>query len=438
MSRKSSQVFEGCIEALAHDGRGITRIEGKATFVDGALPGEVVKFGNLRRRKKLDEADLLDILEPSPQRVEPRCAHFGVCGGCSLQHLDHDAQVAYKQQGLLDNLKRIGRAEPGEILPPLVSDIWGYRRKARLGAKLVAKKGRVLVGFRERSSPFLADMHRCEILHPAVGDQLEALSELIGSLSKPDRIPQIEVAIGDEEKALVFRHLDPLNESDLTNLRAYGERSGFQIMLQPKGPDTIHCIWPEEAPPLSYALAEFDVEIQFLASDFTQVNAGINRQMVARALELLAPEENDQVLELFCGLGNFSLPLARRVGQVTGVEGDAGLVARARENVVRNGCDNAEFFTANLFEPIDGMPWARRKYDRVLLDPARSGALEICQQMKRFVPERIVYVSCNPATLARDTEELVHNQGYVLKAAGIMDMFPHTTHVESIAVFERA
>ncbi len=424
------------IESLSPDGRGITRISGKAVFVDGALAGERVLMRYRRRKRRHDEAETVEVLEPSPLRVAPRCQHFGVCGGCSLQHLAAGAQVAAKQADLLDKLQRIGKTEPQSILPPLTAEVWGYRRKARLGAKLVPKKGRVLVGFREKRSPYLAEMSQCPVLHPAVGERLLELSELIGGLSAPDRLPQIEVALGDDNGALVFRHLDPLSEADRQALTAFGERHGLFIYLQPQGPGSVHPLWPQQPEALSYRLPQFDVELHFEPGDFTQVNTGINRQMVAQAVDLLQVGPEHRVLDLFCGLGNFSLPLARRAGQVIGVEGEAGLVARARANAERNGLANCRFHVADLTTDFSNAPWLGQ-VDRLLLDPPRSGALEIAKRLNKLRPQRIVYVSCDPATLARDCEEIVHHQGYRLLSAGVMDMFPHTAHVESMAVFER-
>lgn len=434
--RVSLELVTATIESLSHDGRGIARIENKTVFVDGALPGEDVIFSYVNHKKNYDEAIVKEICSASELRVSPRCEYFGVCGGCNLQHLQHAAQVEFKQKDLLDKLERIGKTKPEEVLPPLTSEEWGYRRKARLGAKLVAKKGRVLVGFREKRKPYLADMLRCEVLHPSVGEHLDALSDLIGELSIPDKIPQVEVAIGDEIKGLVFRHLEPLSNADQQALVRFGEQREFQIYLQPKGPDTIHCIWPESPLPLSYTHPDFDVTLEFEPSDFTQVNTGINRQMVKRAVDLLELSADETVLDLFCGLGNFSLPLARVAKQVVGVEGDAGLVKRASDNAARNGLTNVEFHLADLFSDFTQAPWIS-SVDKLLIDPPRSGALEVSCLLNRFQPKRVVYVSCDPGTLARDVEEIVHRQGYRLLKAGIMDMFPHTAHVESIAVFER-
>ena len=421
---------------LAHDGRGVARVEGKAVFVDGALPGETVQFRYTACHSKHDEARVEAVLEASPERVEPRCRHFGVCGGCSLQHLDAHQQLRRKQDWLRDNLQRVGGLQPQTWFEPLTGPHWGYRHKARLGVKHVIKKGKVLVGFRERNAPYLADLTRCEVLHPRVGTLLPELSELIQGLSIHDRLPQIEVAVGDDVVALSFRVLDPPSEADRAALAAFGERHAIQIYLQPKGPDTTVALWPAE-PVLDYRLPELDLTLQFQPYHFTQVNPAINRRMVSRALKLLAPEPHHRVLDLYCGLGNFSLALARRAGQVVGVEGEPALVARAAANASLNRVHNAEFVAADLAKPVAGQPWADTRYDRVLLDPPRSGALEMIPVVAGLGAERVLYVSCHPATLARDAGELVHTHGYRLLGAGVMDMFPHTAHVESMALFGR-
>ncbi|MEN8107894.1 MAG: 23S rRNA (uracil(1939)-C(5))-methyltransferase RlmD [Pseudomonadota bacterium] len=424
------------IESLAHDGRGVAHRDGKAVFIDGALPGEEVGFDYLKTRRKFDEGRVTEIHVPSPDRVEPPCAHFGICGGCSLQHMAPAAQIRARQSVLLDNLKHIGAVEPQEILPPLTGPVTGYRTRARLGVRHVIKKGRVLVGFREKRSAFLADLSRCEVLHPAVGHCLQDIATLLDGMDARARIPQIEVARSDSVTALVFRHLDPLNEFDLDHLRQFARERDMHIFLQPAGPDSVHLLWPDRSE-LQYRLPEEGIELTFLPTDFTQINPHINRQMIARVIDLLQVTGTDHVLDLFCGLGNFTLPLARRAATVTGVEGGAGLVGRARENAVRNAITNAEFHVANLEEENDMASWARREYDKVLLDPPRSGAAGMMKMLGRMQVGRIVYVSCHPGSLARDAGRLVNEFGYALKAAGVMDMFPHTAHVESIALFER-
>ncbi len=430
-------VREAVIESSSHDGRGVVRIDGKATFVHGALPGERVRLRVVAHHRNFDEAETELVLAPSPDRVEPACARFGVCGGCSLQHLAPDAQLAAKQQALLDALRHIAQLEPAQIFAPLAAPSpWGYRRKARLGAKFVAKKGRVLVGFRERASGFVADTDRCPVLHPRVGGLLGLLAELIGGLSIRELVPQVEVAMGDETCILVFRTLGPPSAADLARLRAFGAAHGVVPYVQEGGPETVRPVDPPDVP-LTYALPDFDLELAFRPGDFTQVNTEMNRLMVARAIELLAPQPHERVLDLFCGIGNFTLPLARRAAEVVGVEGEASLVARARANAERNGIGNARFHAANLYGALDGEAWLNGRFEAALLDPPRTGALEVLPHLPRLGVDRIVYVSCYPGTLARDAAELVRRHGYRLLGAGAMDMFPHTAHVESIAVFER-
>lgn len=431
-----SEPLEAVVESLSHDGRGVAHVAGKATFIHGALPGEQVLFKYTARRKRHDEGVVTEVLQSSEQRVEPGCAHFGLCGGCSLQHLSSEAQIAHKQQILLDALARLGKVTPDEVLPPLVNETpWGYRRKARLGVKNVPAKGRVLVGFRERGSSFIANLERCEVLHPKVGHALTRLSALVGSLSIANRIPQIEVAMDDARCVLILRHLEPLTSDDRQQLQRFAREQDFIIYLQPGGAETVAPL--DDEADLHYRLPEFDLELRFEPVDFTQVNTAINRKMVHRAIEMLAPEPHDRVLDLFCGIGNFTLPLATCAGEVTGVEGSAALVARARQNAARNRLDNLCFYTANLYEPLQHEAWLKGTFNKVLLDPPRSGALEILEHLPRLGAERILYVSCYPGTLARDAGELVRRHGYRLISAGVMDMFPHTAHVESIALFER-
>ena len=425
------------ITGLNHDGRGVGRLEGKVVFVDGALPGERVAFRFLRRRRNYDSGVVAEVLRPSPQRVAPRCEHFGVCGGCALQHLEPSAQVELKQGLLAEDLERIARTAPERWLEPLRGPRWGYRRKARLGARWVPKKGGLLIGFREKRSTYITGLNRCHILDARVGGLLPALRELAAGLSCARRLPQIEVAAGDEAVALVFRHLLPLTGEDEARLCAFGREHGIRIYKQPGGPDTIVPLWPEAPAPLFYDLPEQEIRIRFRPTDFTQVNAAVNAQMVARALELLEPGPDDRVLDLFCGLGNFTLPVARRVKTVLGLEADALLIAGARANAEDNGLDNARFQAADLYTAGERPPWNGFDFNKVLLDPPRSGAMEVIKQLPPEV-ERVVYVSCNPATLARDAAYLVQVRGYRLSRAGILDMFPHTTHVESIALFLRS
>lgn len=437
-NRLPQEPVETTIESLTHDGKGVAHLDGKATFVHGSLPGERVRFLYTGRWRKYDEGRVVEVLESSPERVEPRCDQFGICGGCSLQHQAHEAQIAAKQQALLDALKHIGKVAPTEVLPPLLgASAWGYRRKARLGVRFVPKKGGALVGFRERGSSKIADITCCHVLHPRVGELLPQLRELIDALSIRDQVPQIEMAMGDEICVLIFRVLENPNEADLSLLNEFGPQHQVAIYLQDGGPDTVKPLSGIGAE-LSYALPSFDLTLQFLPNDFTQVNSDINRQMIQRAVEMLELQPEDRVLDLFCGLGNFTLPLARKAGAVTGVEGDAGLVARARENAERNGLTNTSFYTANLYETLEQEPWLQQRFNKILLDPPRSGAQEVLAHLPKLGAERIVYVSCYPGTLARDAGILVHELGYRLLSAGVMDMFPHTAHVESIALFEKA
>ncbi len=420
---------------LVHDGRCVAHRDGMAVFIDGALPGETVGFEYLATHRTFDEGRVTQVHRPSADRVAPRCPHFGLCGGCSLQHMDAAAQIEAKQAMLLDNFERIGRVTPESILPPLTGPVWGYRTRARLGVKYVRNKGRVLVGFREKRRSLVADLGRCEVLDPAVGERLGALAGLVDRLEAKARLPQIEVAVGDSVAALVFRHLDPLTEQDCSLLQQFGQQHDLHIYLQAAGPDSVKLLWPDTSC-LSYRLPVQDVVIEFRPTDFTQVNPEINRQIVDRVMQLLEPGPDDSVLDLFCGLGNFTLPLARVSATVTGIEGEHGLVSRARDNAVRNGIENASFHVADLAVDNTGAAWAGGPYDKVLLDPPRSGAAEVLDVLGNIHPVRIVYVSCHPGSLARDAGRLVNEFGYRLEQAGVMDMFPHTAHVESIAVFE--
>jgi len=428
--------IDATIESLAHDGKGIAHNEeGKVVFISGALPGEQIRYKMTGRRRSFDSGEVVEVVTASEDRVEPPCPHFHGCGGCSLQQMAPQAQIAFKQQSLLDNFERLGKVTPETVLPPLSDIDHGYRRKARLGVRYVPKKGGALVGFREKSSGYLTVMDSCRVLVPAVGERIAALRALISDLEQCNKIAQIEVACDDTQCVLVFRNLEPLPEGDLEKLDLFGKEHQLNIYLQPKGPDTVAPLNASHETTLSYRLESFDLRYQFLPTDFTQVNAGINQKMVPMAVELLELSAEDKVLDLFCGLGNFTLPVARQAGQVVGVEGDEALVQRARDNAALNEISNAEFYAVDLQDEEMGDVWLNSRYNKVLLDPPRSGALEIVQKMKKINPERIVYVSCNPATLARDADELVNNQGYRLISAGAMDMFPHTAHVESIALF---
>ena len=436
MARLNKTPFEIQIIDLADDGRGVGRREGgKTVFVWGALPGERVLARQTRRTRDFDQAVTVGVLEASPDRVEPRCPHYGTCGGCSLQHLDGSRQIEAKQAALLRQFGEAGVA-PATVLPPLVDAAWGYRRKGRLSVRRVEKKDRTLVGFRELDPRFVAELGECHVAVPQVGLKLDALSALVDSLGARHAIPQIEFIAGDAAVALVFRHLEPLEAGDREALAAFGQAHGFAILLQPGGIDSVHPLWPAEAPALSFRLPAWDVELGFQPLDFIQVNAGLNQKMIALALQLLEAGPGHRVLDLFCGLGNFTLPLARTAGEVVGVEGEPGLVARARENAARNGIANAEFHAADLTLDQRDALWMGQGFDRLLLDPPRSGAIDVLRQLPLERFGRIVYVSCHPGSLARDAAHLVNERGWKLAGAGVMDMFPHTAHVESIAMFE--
>ncbi|WP_018973503.1 23S rRNA (uracil(1939)-C(5))-methyltransferase RlmD [Rudaea cellulosilytica] len=429
-------LIEADITDLTHDGRGVAHISGKAVFVAGALAGERVRLRDVRKHRHYDEAAVEEVLRVSPDRVAPRCKHFGVCGGCALQHLDPAAQIAAKQRLLLENFERIGKVQPSAILPALTDSPWGYRRKARLSAKFVEKKGRMLVGFRETNGRYVADIERCEVLLPAVGERIAAITAMLESLEGKREIPQIEIAAGDNLVALVFRHLQPLSDADTQALTRFGQANDLAIFLQPGGIDSVAPLWPAGAQ-LNFELPAYDVTLDFRPLDFIQVNGGMNRRMIDHALALLDPQPSDRVLDLFCGLGNFTLPLARRAAQVVGVEGEAGLVQRARDNATKNGIANATFHSADLAADQRATAWAKADYELVLLDPPRSGADAVLDYLPRKSTRRVVYVSCHPASLARDAGILVDKHGFKLTSAGVMDMFPHTAHVESIALFER-
>lgn len=430
---------ELCIESLDHEGQGVARLAGKTVFVEGALAGEIVEARITRSKGSYDRAVAEHVIRRSPLRVEPRCKHFGVCGGCSMQHVDPLAQIAVKQRVLEDNLARIGNVRAEQILPPIIGPAWGYRTRARLSVRHVPKKGGVLVGFHERRSSYVTDMQFCHVLPAAIAALLMPLRELVSTLSVRDRVPQIEYAQGDGPAVLVLRHLEPLGETDRQRLRAFGERHGIQWWLQPRGPDSAHPLLDTPLP--GYRLHEFGVQHVFSPTEFTQVNPAINEVLVRRAVGLLALRPTDRVGDLFCGLGNFTLPIARTAAFVLGIEGADSLVRRARAGANAHGLgERCRFEAANLFELAED--WFSRlpQLDKLLIDPPRDGAIEVVKRLPRASAsrvERIVYVSCNPATLARDAAVLVHDRGYRLRAAGIANMFPHTAHVESMALFTR-
>ncbi|WP_140630437.1 23S rRNA (uracil(1939)-C(5))-methyltransferase RlmD [Methylibium rhizosphaerae] len=441
------------IESLDLEAQGVAHnVEGKVVFVEGALPGEEVRVNVTRRKNQWEQAQVAALRRESSQRVRPRCSFFGTCGGCKMQHFHVAAQVAVKQRVLEDNLWHLGKVKPEQVLRPIEGPTWGYRYRARLSVRFVVKKDTVLVGFHERKSSYVADMASCEILPPHVSAMLVPLRRLIASMDGRDRLPQIELAIGEAGEAsvtaLVLRHLEPLSEDDRTRLREFAREHRVQWWLQPKGPDSVHLL-DEGGMPLAYTLPEFGITMPFKPTDFTQVNHYINRVLVVRALRLLDVQPGDRVIDWFCGLGNFTLPIATVAREVLGIEGSEALVARSRENAAYNGLSGKTSFEArNLFE-ID--PKDLLKYgpaDRWLVDPPREGAFALAKALADIAqdpsvapgyqaPRRIVYVSCNPATLARDAGLLVHQAGYRCTAAGVVNMFPHTAHVESIAVFER-
>ncbi|MGO1691393.1 MAG: 23S rRNA (uracil(1939)-C(5))-methyltransferase RlmD [Marinobacter sp.] len=428
------------VETLSHDGRGIARQDGKVLFVDGALPGEKVMAKVVSTRSKFDELRTLEVLESAPDRQAPPCEFADLCGGCSLQHMSSDAQIRFKENTLREQFAHFGGIEPEEWIAPLRPDnTLGYRRKARMGVRYVRARESVLVGFREKRNSFLTDIDRCVVLDPRIGERIVPLRELLHSMDAYARIPQVEVACGDDTAAMVFRNMEDLSSSDREKLIGFGQAHDLHIYLQPKGPDTVHRIWPESSgrddERLSYRLDAFDLTMKFHPMDFTQVNADINKTMVNRAVEWLDVQPGERVLDLFCGLGNFTLPLARKGGQVVGVEGDDAMVVRGRENAELNGLENVSFHGADLHGDFTGQSWAKEGFDKILIDPPRSGAEDICKYLTAFGARSIVYVSCNPATLARDAGVMARN-GYRLVRAGVMDMFPHTTHVESIALFE--
>ena len=428
----------GIIESLDHEARGIARQDGKTIFVDGALPGEKVEYASFRRKPKYELAHLVKVERPSTARVAPSCPHYGVCGGCAMQHMEPMAQVAAKQRVLEDSLWHIGRQRPQTMLPPIHAIPWGYRHRARLGVRKIPSKG-VLIGFHEWRSSYIADLRSCAILPPHVSALIEPLRTLVDRLSIGDRLPQIELAVGEECTALVLRILAPLSKADEALLRTFADTHSIVFYLQPKGPDSAYRFYPQLGPKLAYDLPEFGVSLEFRPTDFTQVNHAVNRVLVRRALRLLDPQPGERIADMFCGLGNFTLPIARSGAKVVGIEGSPALVERGRQSARSNGLvDRVEFGVANLFECTPESLARLGRFDKMLIDPPREGAVELVKALGEDAPSRLVYVSCNPATLARDAAVLVTLKGYRFVAAGAVNMFPHTAHVESIAVFERA
>jgi 23S rRNA (uracil1939-C5)-methyltransferase len=427
------------IESLDQEGRGIAHADGKVIFIEGALTGERVTYNAYRKKPSFELAKVDKVLKESYMRVTPKCVHFDMCGGCSMQHLDARAQVAAKQRILEDNLERIGKVKAETIMPPIYGQSWGYRQRARLSVRHVIKKGKTLVGFHEKSSRYVADMQHCEILPPKIAKLLPLLAQMNEGLSIRDDLPQIEVAVGEHVDVLVLRIMKPMSPADEVTIKQFADTHRVQFWLQTKGPETVVPFYPLDAPALSYSLPEFGVTMPFSPTDFTQVNSTLNQLMMSRAMRLLSPQKGERIADFFCGLGNFTLPIARSGAQVVGIEGSASLLQRAAKNAAHNGLgDNTEFSVMNLFEMNEETLAKLGHFDKMLIDPPRDGAFELVKALGADGPQRIVYVSCNPATLARDAEVLVHQKGYVLKAAGVMNMFPHTSHVESLALFERA
>lgn len=429
------------IESLDLEGRGVAHKEGKVVFVDGALPGELVRAQTTRQKSNYDRAQLIEVVRPSAQRLTPPCPNYAMCGGCSMQHLQPSTQVAIKQRVLEDAFHHLGKVKPQQILAPMHGPYFGYRYRARFSCRLVHKKGGMLVGFRESNGRYVMDMEECLVIPPHVSALLRPLRDMLGTLSRPDRLPQIELAVGDGGTALTLRHMEPLTETDISTLQTFAQQHNIMWWLQPKGPETVHPLLRDDIDKLYYDLPDYNLRMPFKPSDFTQVNPHINRELIRRALKLLEIESTDRVADLFCGLGNFSLPMARYAQEVVGIEGSSTLTQRATEAAaLHNMSASATFITLNLFE-VDAA-WLRSLgyFDRVLIDPPRDGALAIANAYASLSlaqrPKRIVYVSCNPATLARDAGILVKQGGYTLAAAGVINMFPHTGHVESIAVFD--
>ncbi len=432
-------ILTATIESLDQEGRGVAHVDGKTIFIDGALPNERVTYQSQQVKPSYEVAKVIDILKQSNQRVTPKCPHFGLCGGCKLQHLDANAQVSAKQRLLENDLWHIGKVRPDSMLPALYGPTWGYRHKARLSVKYVDKKQRVLVGFNEKATRYVADMDSCEVLVPEVSALIAPLQQMIVQLSIRDKLPQIELAVGEGSViVLIFRIMDALTLDDEAILKAFADEHKVQVWTQSKGPDTIKPFWPMNGAELSYSLPEFGLRYPFKPNEFTQVNPQINQVMIRRAMQLLNPQAGEKIADFFCGIGNFTLPIARSGAAVLGLEGLANLVDRANESAQLNHIQNVQFGVADLFKMTTESLSSLGKFDKWLIDPPRDGAYELVQAIDNSsAPQTIVYVSCNPATLARDAGVLVNEKGYILKAAGVINMFPHTSHVESIALFER-
>jgi len=428
------QKFTTTVTTLSHDGRGIAHMNGKTTFLFGALPEETVEFQYQNICSRYDEGKVVNVITPSPDRSSPRCQHYGICGGCSLQHVKPPIQIQNKLNAFLELMQQVG-IHPAELLPAITGKIWGYRRKARLSIKFIRKKDKVLVGFRERNGRFVANLEHCETLHPSIGEKISAFSDAFYQLKIREHIPQMEIAVGETKTAIIIRHLVDFEPGDLELLCNFASKQNLQLYLQPKGPDSTHLYWPKDANPLlNYTLPEHKLSLQFHPNQFIQVNHDVNKKMIMRTLELLQLTSEDRVLDLFCGIGNFSLPIAKYSKQVVGVEGNLEAVQQATHNAKLNAIGNTEFFCTDLSQPPYNKNWAGQIYDKIILDPPRTGAKEVIDYLPSWKAKRIVYISCNPATLARDSK-LLQEKGYTLEKAGVMDMFPHTQHVEAIALF---
>lgn len=422
------------IKNLSHDGRGIAHVNGKIVFLENGLPNEEVGFIYTRKHSKFDEGKVVEVFNQSLDRAIPKCKHFGICGGCSLQHLNHAKQISYKIEAFREQMQHFGNLDDINILPPITGPIWNYRSRARLSVKYVQKKQKVLVGFHEKNGRYVAETESCPILHETVAEKIAIISKLVASLSLYNKIPQIEVACGDNVSALLFRHLEVFIEKDLELLKNFGNEYGFHIYLQSGGIESIKSLIDYTSKKLCYQLPKQNIEILFAPTDFTQINQAINQQIVTRVIELLEPNYKDNILDLFCGIGNFTLPLARKCEQITGVEGNKNAIIRAWQNAKHNNINNAKFYCEDLTQNFSESIWVKQKYNKILLDPPRTGAQEICSQIKKLGAKRIIYISCNDATLVRDTKELLQN-GYKLQSATVIDMFPHTSHMEIIADF---
>lgn len=431
-------INEANIVDITLEGKGVADQEGKVVFVPFTITGERVSFQRGRKKKSYDEAKLIEVLTSSPERVAPKCQYFMQCGGCSIQHIAEQAQVEFKQKSVIDTLKRIGKVSPESILPPVMDNVWSYRRRARLAVKNVAKKGRVLVGFREYGAPYVADMLSCEVLHPHIASLIEPLSELIGNFSIKDKVPQVECSVAENATALVFRILEQLSPHDVMHLESFAEQHNVRVYTQTKGPATVTALNNQEFDSaLNYSLPPFDITLDFLPIDFIQVHNEVNQKMVQQAMQWLQLEAKQRVLDLFCGLGNFSLPIAKHVAHVLGIEGDTQLVARAQHNAQKNSINNIAFKKQDLFAVSEDCEWLNDTWDTVVIDPPRAGAKEVVELLGRINPATVLYISCHPGTLARDADILVNGLGYRLNKVSVLNMFPHTGHVETMALFTK-